>query len=182
MKTIRNKNRIGIALLAISFVLIASGCSSHNGNNAPANTPSNSSSPTNNTNNSSNGNTNTQEPANSSNPYEVAGINDPEKFNEFFKTVQDLVAKDDKEKLADYVLYPMNFVTSDNKQEQIKDRADFIANYDTIFTKGIKDAIQNQKPEELFVNDKGISTTGGAVWFGVREGGVVGIWTINQSV
>jgi hypothetical protein len=174
MKTLMNKTRGGLVLLAISSVLIFSGCSGQTANSLATSTSTNASSSPENSPSNADGSAQEQK-----NPYAVAGIEDPEKFNEFFRTVQELVAKDDKEKLADYVLYPMNVFTPD-KKEQIKDRKAFIANYDRIFTKSIKENLQNQKIEDLFANWQGVSTEGGLLWFGVREGGLVGIMTVNQ--
>jgi hypothetical protein len=112
------------------------------------------------------------------NPYEVAGIEDPEKFNEIFRKVQDLVAKDDKQELANYVLYPM-LLNKEGSSEKIADRKAFIANYDRIFTTNVKSALEHQKIEELFVNYQGVMVGGGEVWFGVADNGDIGIKSVN---
>ncbi|RED64787.1 hypothetical protein [Cohnella lupini] len=115
------------------------------------------------------------------NPYEVAGIDDPKKFETFFADVQALVGADNKEKLAEYVQYPMHFFEGDKKDAPIKDSKAFIAAYDRIFTKEIKEMLKTQTLKDLFVNYKGISAGSGAIWFSVDEKGKIAIMTVNQS-
>jgi hypothetical protein len=115
------------------------------------------------------------------NPYEVAGIDDPKKFETFFADVQALVGADDKEKLAEYIQYPMHFFEGDKKDAPIKDSKAFIAAYDRIFTKEIKEMLKTQTLKDLFVNYKGISVGSGAIWFSVDEKGKIAIMTVNQS-
>lgn len=115
------------------------------------------------------------------NPYEVAGIDDQNKFETFFADVQALVGADDKEKLANYIQYPMHFFEGGKKDAPIKDSKAFIAAYDRIFTKEIKETIKTTTLADLFVNYKGINLGSGAVWFSANEKGNIGIMTVNQS-
>jgi hypothetical protein len=197
MKTSMNKFRAGTALLTISLALATTGCGgqtdktpSTTASNTPVQSKSQSVAPS-----ASNSTTASSSPENGAsvspsnndtvaqteaNPYEVAGITDPEKFNEIFRNVQDLAAKDDKQGLAKYVLYPM-LLNKDGKNEKIADQKAFIANYDRIFTMHVKATLQHQKTEKLFVNYKGVMVGEGEVWFGVTEKGDIGIQSVNLS-
>jgi hypothetical protein len=197
MKIPMNKFRAGTALLTISLALATTGCGgqtdktpSTTASNTPVESKSQSVAPS-----ASNSTTASTSPENSAavspsnddtdgqtagNPYEVAGITDPEKFNEIFSNVQDLAAKDDKQGLAEYVLYPM-LLNKDGKNEKIADQKAFIANYDRIFTMHVKAVLQHQKTEKLFVNYKGVMVGEGEVWFGVTDKDDIGIQSVNLS-
>ncbi|MFX3636489.1 MAG: hypothetical protein ACE3L7_21255 [Candidatus Pristimantibacillus sp.] len=100
------------------------------------------------------------------NPFEVAGITDPAAFLEMFKTVKETVAADDKEKLAEYVLYPL--AVNGPKPLSIENKEQLIEQYDSIFTASVKEALANQNEDDLFVNYKGVMVGNGAIWFGVE--------------
>jgi hypothetical protein len=197
MKTSMNKFRAWTAVLAISLILTTTGCGGQTDktpSTIASNTPLQSKSPSV-TPSASNSTTASTSPENGAsvspsnddtdaqteaNPYEVAGITDPEKFNEIFRNVQDLAAKDDKQGLAEYVLYPM-LLNKDGKNEKIADQKAFIANYDLIFTIHVKATLQHQKIEKLFVNYKGVMVGDGEVWLGVTDKGDIGIQSVNLS-
>ena len=94
--------------------------------------------------------------------YSVAGIDDAAEFERVFKIIQALVAKGEKEKVAEYIRYPLTSanITVTSKEE-------FIKNYDLIITEKVKNALVNQKVEETFVNYKGVMVGAGEVWFTV---------------
>ncbi|MCB2289333.1 hypothetical protein LGK97_06085 [Clostridium sp. CS001] len=100
------------------------------------------------------------------NRYSVAGIDDADEFDRVFKTIQELVAKGEKEKVAEYIKYPL---TSANINVNSKD--EFVKNYDLIITEKVKNALVNQKNEKLFVNYKGVMVGDGEVWFGIFDNG-----------
>ena len=89
-----------------------------------------------------------------------AGIDDAVEFERAFKNIQLLVAKGEKEKVAEYISYPL--VGVNNK---IMTKAEFIKNYDSIITKEVKNALVNQKVEETVVNYKGVMVDDGKIWF-----------------
>lgn len=103
------------------------------------------------------------------NRYAVCGIKDPIKFEKTFNTLKELVAKDKKEKVAEYVLYPINVYNDENGTKlEIKNKEDFIKNYDKIFNKKVKEAFINQNVKETFVNYQGVMVNNGEIWFGVK--------------
>ncbi len=97
------------------------------------------------------------------NKYEVAGVSDPVAFETTFKEIQKYITEGNKEKVAEYVNYPLN-VFGENTKGTIKDKAAFIAGYDKIITPEVQKAVAEQKLEELFVNYKGIMIGNGQVW------------------
>lgn len=101
------------------------------------------------------------------NRYEVAGINDSIEFEKTFDTIKELVAKGDKERVSEYILYPLNVYASGDKPTlKIENKEEFIKNYDKSFNEQVKNALANQKVEETFVNYQGVMVKNGEIWFG----------------
>jgi hypothetical protein len=103
--------------------------------------------------------------AQTGNPYEVAGVEDPAAFEKMFSSLQKAVADNNQEEAAKYVLYPLR-VNGGKEALTIQDKDDFVAKYDQIFTEEVKKALADQKPREMFVNDKGVMAGDGQIWFG----------------
>lgn len=110
--------------------------------------------------------------------YEVAGINDSEKFNNLFISIQEALESENKELIADSILYPLKVNTKDERFK-IGDKEAFLRNYDEIFTDKVKNALSNQIIDELFVNYQGIMVGDGEIWFSCLEDPQYGIITIN---
>jgi len=89
--------------------------------------------------------------------WEVAGITDVKNFKLFLKRVQLLVLNDEKEQLAKFIKYPLG--------RSIKSEAEFIKNYDRIFTKDAKLSIAKINFSQIFRNSKGAMSEEGRVWF-----------------
>ncbi|HWR42611.1 hypothetical protein [Sporomusa sp.] len=99
-----------------------------------------------------------------SNRYHVAGFDDPEQFEADFLKIQELVAKDNKEEVAEFIQYPLNIYTNGTKTT-IQLKEELIASYDRVFTTGVKSALASQKINETFVNYKGVMVGRGEIWF-----------------
>lgn len=125
---------------------------------------------------------NPQTPSDGGNPYETAGIDHPDQFNVFFTSVQKAVADGDKEQVADAVLYPLR-VNANGTSQNYKDKAAFLADYDSIMTDSVKKALTDQKLDTLFVNYKGVMVGNGEIWFGVSPDAKdkYGIIAINKD-
>lgn len=101
------------------------------------------------------------------NRYEAAGIDNPAEFEAVFRKVQELVQKNDKEALVPYIQFPLNVYTNGKKLVPSSDQAQFLANYNLIFTPKVKQALVNQDVKQTFVNAQGVMAGDGEVWFGV---------------
>jgi|GEM_PF-1002296 len=101
-----------------------------------------------------------------SNPYETAGINDPQSFEQMFTSVQQAIAANDQTAVASYGLYPIRVNYADGTSEQIADAEQFIAKYDKIISPAVVTAMKDQAIAELFVNWQGVMAGAGQIWFG----------------
>jgi hypothetical protein len=93
----------------------------------------------------------------------VAGMM-PEEIREFFHRIKDNVANDKRTELAAMVDYPIT-VYIGAAQEEIADADQFAANYDQIITPKVRDAVLNQREEDLSINYRGVMIGAGEIWF-----------------
>ncbi|MBU5483689.1 hypothetical protein KQI86_05055 [Clostridium sp. MSJ-11] len=100
------------------------------------------------------------------NRYSIAGIDNPSEFKNTFNNIKELVASNDKEKVAEYINFPIN-VHIGGKKVAIETKDQFIKNYDEIFNDNVKAKLANQKVEETFVNADGIMVGDGEIWISV---------------
>lgn len=117
---------------------------------------------------------------NKDNRYYVGGIDNPVKFEEMFNEVKKFVSEDNKEKVSEYILYPLR-VNHDKSSTEIKTTDEFIKNYDNIFTEEVKKAFLNQDVKQTFVNYQGVMVGDGEIWFGSsQDSSKYGIIAINN--
>lgn len=90
-------------------------------------------------------------------------LGDPAQFQVAFDAIQQAVVDDDPEALAEWVSFPINVKMGD-KAVTLDDADAFVAAYPALFSKGIKDAVINQKFEDLFVNYQGLMFGNGQIW------------------
>ncbi|MBM7566858.1 hypothetical protein [Paenibacillus sacheonensis] len=116
------------------------------------------------------------------NPFEVAGIENPQAFIDVFDTVKTAIAQGDKAEVANRILYPLR-VNGPSGSEKIQTRGDFVKRYDAIITQPIKDAIARQSSDNLFVNYQGVMVGNGEMWFAgsADTPQVIGIIAINHD-
>lgn len=116
------------------------------------------------------------------NPYYVAGIDNAKEFEDTFYLLQEFVANGEKEKLAEYISYPIN-VSIEGKKTTIKTEAEFIKNYDKVLTDAVKNAFLNQKLENVFVNYAGVMIGNGEIWISQITGTkhLYSIYAINND-
>ncbi len=114
----------------------------------------------------------------SDNPYEVAGIDNPKAFHQFFFNFQQAVKKNNKAAVASMVNYPLN-VNENGKTHKIKNAAGFIAKYDSIMTPEIKRTLGYAIEKELFVNWQGVMVGSGELWFGQSDD-KLGLIAVNK--
>ncbi len=117
------------------------------------------------------------------NPFETAGIQDPQAMLDTFAAVKTAVASDNKAEVASHILYPLR-VNGASGHQLIQTRGDFVDQYDAIMTKQVKAAIAGQTADHLFVNYQGVMVGNGELWFGASADSpqVIGIIAINHDI
>ena len=123
------------------------------------------------------------------NPYAVAGIENAAEFEAAFADLQAAVAANDRNKVADDVLYPLRV---NGWRDEIKGKAtvqfsskqEVLDNYDEIFSPQVRAAIVQQKTADLFVNWQGVMVGKGEAWLSVssKEPRRYGIFAINLAL
>lgn len=98
----------------------------------------------------------------------------------FLADLQAAVQANDKDKIADMISYPMNFI-HDGKRVRIRDKQTFLPRYDTIFDEHIRKTILQQSSHCLFGNANGEMIGRGEVWFSEMGDSSVKIITVNGS-
>jgi len=91
-----------------------------------------------------------------------------ERLETFFTELQQTVANDDADALAQMVAYPIA-VTIDGESVEIAGEGEFISEFDQIFTSDVKDAVMSQSYETLFANWQGVMIGDGEVWFSIVD-------------
>ncbi len=75
------------------------------------------------------------------------------------------VRRDDRKAVAATIAYPISINLRRGKK-RLRSPAEFVANYDLIFSSKYREAISNALPRNMFVRDQGIMLGSGEVWFG----------------
>lgn len=116
------------------------------------------------------------------NPYSVAGIEDVKEFEDTFHLLQGFVSNDEKEKLAEYVAYPIN-VSINGTKTAIKNETEFVKNYDKILTEEVKKVFLSQMLDNIFVNYQGVMIGNGEIWINQIVGTkhLYSIYAINNE-
>ncbi len=97
----------------------------------------------------------------------------------FLAELQAAVTADDKRKVAFMTAYPLR-VFSENRKRIIRNRSEFLASYNEIFTPSVKESVIKQSAACLFGNWQGAMAGRGAVWFQESDG-VFKIITVNED-
>jgi hypothetical protein len=116
--------------------------------------------------------------AEAKNKYAVAGIDDPAGFEEYFRKVQSLIVKGERQQVIKHFKYPVE-LNIDNTKVVINNEAELLDMYDTVFNENVVGAMAGQKIEDLFVNAMGVMVGNGQVWLGVTEQGEYFILSVN---
>ncbi|WP_053955010.1 hypothetical protein [Inediibacterium massiliense] len=102
--------------------------------------------------------------------YEIIGVSSDQEVEDFAKTLQNYIIRNEKEKIASLISYPIS-VTLHQKKIEIKNKEDFIKNYDQIFNPTFKDVIKNSFTTNMFVNAQGVLFGEGNmnIWFNYNK-------------
>ena len=90
-------------------------------------------------------------------------LGDPAAFHDAFIAIQQAVENDDPDALAEWVQFPINVRMGDAVQT-LKDAEDFDTAYPDLFTPEIKNAIIDQRYEDLHVTYQGAMFGDGQLW------------------
>lgn len=131
--------------------------------------------------NTNSGNNESSEELKNSDRYNVAGIDDADEFDKTFELLKAALVDNDKETFTDYIAYPIK-VNLDGNKVEIKDKNEFIKNFDKIINEDMKNKFIDQKLEEFFVNQYGVSVGNGEFWLSQIEGQLhkFSIYAINN--
>lgn len=176
-------SRLLAALIISAGLLVAAGCSSDN-HSSSANTASTSAQNAGSAEDSVKDSLLQSTSSNvKGNPYETAGIADPQAFDAMFDELKAAVAKGDKNAVAAHILFPLR-VNGAGSAMIVTTEKEFLKQYDEIFTSPVKQALADQTKDSLFVNYQGVMVGRGEIWFGgdISAPQRLGIITINHDI
>jgi hypothetical protein len=84
----------------------------------------------------------------------------------------------DRRKIAGMVQYPLA-VNTEKSHRTVRSSAQFLAEWDHLFTLSVRNVIAKQIPECLFANWQGVMIGDGEVWFEDQRDGSMKIKTLN---
>ena len=85
-------------------------------------------------------------------------------YRAFLTQLQSAVGADDRNAVTKLIAFPLR-VNSDGRSRSYRNATAVLADYDHIFTPGVRPAILDQRFNQLFGRDKGVMIGNGAVWF-----------------
>jgi hypothetical protein len=108
------------------------------------------------------------------------GADFAQKSRAFLAELQTAVHDGDKNKVASVISYPL-LVIHGSHRTRIKTKAQFIAEFNTIFDPHVQKAIAQQSAQCLFGNYQGAMIGNGEVWFSQQPNGTMKIITVNPT-
>jgi hypothetical protein len=112
--------------------------------------------------------------------YSFIGVKKASQVPQFVASLQKALAADDKDAVAKLVSYPLT-VSLGGQELEIEDKAALVRQYDQVFTKAIKQNIQAQPLNDIFVNKQGIMVgSDGKVW-ALPDGDVLRVYVIRDQ-
>lgn len=84
-------------------------------------------------------------------------------YEEAFVAIQTAVVEYEAEAVAEWIAYPIG-VTVDGQAFSIEGPAEFVERYDTVITEEVREAVANQRYDDLFVNAEGVMFGNGQMW------------------
>lgn len=96
--------------------------------------------------------------------YSVAGLDDEREVERFFLAFKEAVAADDKARVASMVSFPVSASLASGRRVRIRNRAEFVRRYDSIFDRAFKRLIAETRVEDLWAKWSGVATPRGEIW------------------
>lgn len=115
------------------------------------------------------------------NPQKMCELNDINYTDAvaWVKQLQTAMRNQDKNTIANLVIYPLRINDSPKKIYFIKDQKQFLQEYSTIITTPIEKKILQVDPIDIFCNSQGGMIADGAIWFAAQGANLIKIKTIN---
>jgi len=96
--------------------------------------------------------------------YDAAGATSDRIVDMSVRAFRRAVIAQDARTASNFIAYPLR-VNSGSKSRMIPNRATLLAQYDRIFTPGVRAEVERAVPADLFSRDQGVMLGGGIVWF-----------------
>lgn len=113
--------------------------------------------------------------------WDNAGIDDPVAFKQFLKKLQGWVVNNQRDSVAAVIAFPLVNAKVRNKEQIIvKDKNEFLANYNLYMNDTVKAALKNQNLRQVFRNANGAMVGNGQLWLRQVENGFA-ITAINNK-
>ena len=90
-------------------------------------------------------------------------LGDHAPYEEAFAAIQTAVTEYEAGVVAEWVAYPLN-ATIAGETHALEGPEDFIGQYDEVVTEEVREAVANQRYEDLFVSAEGIMFGNGQMW------------------
>lgn len=96
--------------------------------------------------------------------YDAAGAKNDAMVDAGVRAFRRAVIAHDARTASNFIAYPLR-VNSGSKSRMIPNRATLLAQYDRIFTPGVRAEVERAVPADLFSRDQGVMLGDGIVWF-----------------
>jgi hypothetical protein len=97
--------------------------------------------------------------------FSVAGLDDEVEVVQFFISFKEAIEKGNKEKVASLVSYPIKVNLASGRWKRIRNAADFIKAYDSIFDGKFRRLIIETDVKNLWAKSSGVAMPRGEIWF-----------------
>jgi hypothetical protein len=100
-------------------------------------------------------------------PFKERGVVELYQRNEatvFLATLKDLIRWDNRPAIAKLVRFPLD-LNQGRQTVKIKNKAEFLARYQEIFSPELKSRVLEQQPEEIYSDQRGYMIGNGKLWF-----------------
>ncbi|MFH0801822.1 MAG: hypothetical protein V2A78_05480 [bacterium] len=89
---------------------------------------------------------------------------DPNEVKSFLDLIKRCLTADDKQKFSSLMDFPITIMLY-GKRVKIKNKGEFVKNYNEIINAKVRKSVSRQKYEDLFINCQGVMIGNGEIWF-----------------
>lgn len=115
---------------------------------------------------------------------DMAGITNPDSVGVFLETLRQALETNDNRKIASLIRYPLRLYKTGTVIKTYDNKDSLLADFGSVFSPGMRSAIQAAQCADIFVNYQGAMIGNGEVWFDGwgpdnQPGGPIMIKSIN---